>query len=66
LLHVPDNLRRTGPLWCYWNFPTERFCGVIVQSIQSRKYPFTSMAHRLRDVAQLSQIKLMYGLADEL
>ncbi|KAJ7937833.1 hypothetical protein B0H13DRAFT_2302305 [Mycena leptocephala] len=62
LLHVPANIRTMRPLWCYWNFPTERFCG---STIHSRKHPFTSMAHRLRDVAQLNQLKLLHGLKDE-
>ncbi|KAJ7114214.1 hypothetical protein C8R43DRAFT_903080 [Mycena crocata] len=66
LLHIPANIRTMGPLWAYWNFPTERFCGSIVLAIQSRKHPFTSMAHRLRDIAQINQLKLIYGLADEL
>lgn len=66
MLHIPGDIRATGPLWCYWNFPTERFCGAIVQDTHSRKHPYTSMAHRLRDIAQLNQIKLVYGLTNEL
>lgn len=66
MLHIPVNLRTMGPLWCYWNFPTERFCGAIVRAVHSRKHPFTSMAHRLRDIAQLNQLKLVYGLTGEL
>lgn len=66
MLHIPVNVSTMGPLWCYWNFPTERFCGTIVRAVSSRKYPYTSMASRLRDVAQLNQIKLVYGLTREL
>ncbi|KAJ7142048.1 hypothetical protein C8R43DRAFT_835232, partial [Mycena crocata] len=66
LLHIPCNIRIMGPLWAYWNFPTERFCGSIVRAVTSPKHPFTSMAHRLRDVAQLNQLKLIYHLREEL
>lgn len=55
-----------GPMWCFWAFVMERFCGSLVPAVKSRKYPFTSLAHRIRDVAQLSQIKLLYGLTAEL
>ncbi|KAJ7118905.1 hypothetical protein C8R44DRAFT_624982, partial [Mycena epipterygia] len=66
LLHIADNIRRLGPMWCFWAFVMERFCGSLVPAVKSRKYPFTSLAHRIRDVAQLSQIKLLYGLTAEL
>ena len=55
-----------GPMWCFWAFVMEHFCGSPVPAVKSRKYPFASLAHRLRDVAQLSQIKLLYGLSSEL
>ncbi|KAJ7115669.1 hypothetical protein C8R44DRAFT_578431, partial [Mycena epipterygia] len=66
LLHIADNIRKIGPMWCFWAFVMERFCGSLVPAVKSRKYPFTSLAHRIRDVAQLSQIKLLYGLTSEL
>jgi hypothetical protein len=53
-------------MWCFWAFVMERFCGSLVPAVKSRKYPFASLAHRIRDVAQLSQIKLLYGLTSEL
>lgn len=55
-----------GPHWCYWAFPTERFCGSLLPAIKSRRYPFTSIDHRVRDIAQLDQIKLIYNLTCEL
>ncbi|KAJ3902914.1 hypothetical protein F5879DRAFT_194071 [Lentinula edodes] len=42
MLHIPVNVSTMGPLWCYWNFPTERFCGTIVRAVSSRKYPYTT------------------------
>ncbi|KIY62740.1 hypothetical protein CYLTODRAFT_316668, partial [Cylindrobasidium torrendii FP15055 ss-10] len=66
LLHIPDDILNAGPLWCYWNFPTERFCGFIVRSQVNRRYPYSSFARRLRDIAQLSQIKLIFHLHSEL
>ncbi|KAJ7789218.1 hypothetical protein B0H14DRAFT_2945337 [Mycena olivaceomarginata] len=53
-------------MWCFWAFVMERFCGSLVPAVKSRKHPFASLAHRIRDVAQLSQIKLLYGLTVDL
>ncbi|KDQ12217.1 hypothetical protein BOTBODRAFT_34816 [Botryobasidium botryosum FD-172 SS1] len=44
----------------------ERFCGSLLPAIKSRKHPFSSLNHRVRDVAQLSQLKLIYSLTEEL
>jgi hypothetical protein len=44
----------------------ERFCGRIKPAVKSKKHPFTSVARRMRDLAQLNQIKIIYGLATEL
>lgn len=66
LLHIAQDIRNMGPMWAYWAFPMERFCGSLLPSIKSRKYPFTSLDHRVRDIAQLDQLKLLYGLSGEL
>jgi len=66
LLYIASDIRRMGPVWCYWAFAMERFCGSLVVSIKSRKHPYTFLAHRVRDIARLSMIKVQYGLTDEL
>ncbi|KAJ7854394.1 hypothetical protein B0H14DRAFT_3449595 [Mycena olivaceomarginata] len=37
LLHVADNIRQIGPMWCHWAFVMERFCGSLVPAVKSRK-----------------------------
>ncbi|KAL0563930.1 hypothetical protein V5O48_018126 [Marasmius crinis-equi] len=64
LLHLADNIVRAGPVWCHWNFPTERFCGALVRASKSRKNPYASFAWRLLEIARLSQIKLLFNLRD--
>ncbi|KAJ7708727.1 hypothetical protein B0H17DRAFT_901467, partial [Mycena rosella] len=66
LLHIADNIRKIGPMWCFWAFVMERFCSSLVPAVKSRKYLFTSLAHHIRDVVQLSQIKLLYSLTAKL
>ncbi|KAJ7266668.1 hypothetical protein C8J57DRAFT_1068624 [Mycena rebaudengoi] len=62
LLHIANDIRQIGPMWCFWAFVMERFCGSLLTAVKSRKHPFTSLAHRIRDVAQLSQIELLQTL----
>ncbi|KAJ7346051.1 hypothetical protein DFH08DRAFT_633341, partial [Mycena albidolilacea] len=55
-----------GPMWCYWNYVTERYVGFIVRSSKSRKNPYASFARRMREIAQNNAIKVKYQLHDEL
>ncbi|KAG8769521.1 hypothetical protein FRC12_004906 [Ceratobasidium sp. 428] len=66
LLHIADDMLAMGPVWCYWAFPMERFCGSLARSQKSRRFPFSSLDRRVLEVAQLSQIKTMYCLGDKL
>lgn len=55
-----------GPVWCYRAFPMECYCGALARANKSRRFPFKSINRRVLQVAQLSQIKLSYGLTDSL
>ncbi|KAF8135886.1 hypothetical protein K438DRAFT_1639915, partial [Mycena galopus ATCC 62051] len=66
LLHIPDDILNAGPMWCYWNYVTERFVGFLVRSSKSRKNPYASFARRLREIAQNNLIKVKYQLHHEL
>jgi hypothetical protein len=66
LLHIPDDILNAGPMWCYWNYVTERFVGFLVRSSKSRRNPYASFARRLRDIAQNNVIRLKYNLHREL
>ncbi|QRV81410.1 Transposase family Tnp2 protein [Ceratobasidium sp. AG-Ba] len=66
LLHIADDIEAMGPVWCYWSFPMERYCGSLSRVHKSRRFPYSSLDRRVRKIAELGQIKLIYGLADEL
>jgi hypothetical protein len=66
LLHIADDIRQVGPVWCYWAFAMERYCGLLATSRKSRRDPFVSLSRRIRDIVQLNQIKVKYNLADQL
>lgn len=66
LLHVADDIEAMGPVWCYWAFLMECFCGALAWAKKSQLYPFASLNQIILEVAQLLQIKLIYGLTNTL
>jgi len=66
MLHIADNIEAMGPVWAYWAFPMERFCGAIARANKSHHYPYSSINQHVLQASQLSQIKFMYGMAEEL
>jgi hypothetical protein len=61
LLHIADGIEAAGPVWAYWAFPMERFCGRLQPCIKSRRFPFASIDGHVVATAQLSIIKVKYA-----
>ncbi|KAF9473565.1 hypothetical protein BDN70DRAFT_817039 [Pholiota conissans] len=66
LLHIADSIEMCGPVWCYWAFPMERYCGKLHPALRSRRFPYAALDRFVLEDAQLTQIKLISGLTDEL
>ncbi|KAI0072629.1 hypothetical protein K474DRAFT_1604760, partial [Panus rudis PR-1116 ss-1] len=66
LLHIADSILAAGPVWAYWAFPMERYCGLLQPAIRSRRHPYPSLNRFVLDDARLKQVTLKYGLSDEL
>lgn len=66
VLHIPDSIEASGPVWVSWAFPTERYCGSLVPAIRSRRFPFPSLDRYITELAQLTQIKMLYNLEEVL
>ena len=66
ILHIPDSIQATGPVWVSWAFPTERYCGSLIPAIRSRRFPFPSLDRYITELAQLTQIKMQYNLEEVL
>jgi hypothetical protein len=66
LLHIADSIKATFPLWCYWAFPMEHYCGVLQPAIQSRHFPYVSIDQYIVKDAQITQLKVVYNMAQEL
>ncbi|KAJ8091123.1 hypothetical protein PM082_024604 [Marasmius tenuissimus] len=66
LLHIVDGLKWVGPVWTYWAFPMEHYCGWLQPAIKSRRHPFAAIDNYITSFVQLSHIKIMYNLHDKL
>ncbi|KAF8955507.1 hypothetical protein BDZ97DRAFT_1663982 [Flammula alnicola] len=66
LLHIADHIKAVGPVWCYWAFPMERYCGRLQPALRSRRFPYATLDRYVVDDAQLTQIKVVHNVAEEL
>jgi hypothetical protein len=66
LLHIADGIKACGPVWAYWAFPMERYCGALQPAIKSRRHPYPLIDRYIVAQAQLTQIKLRYEIAEQL
>jgi len=66
LLHLADGIEACGPVWAYWAFPMERFCGILQPWIKSRRFPFANLDNHVVAMAQISHIKIRYNLHEQL
>jgi hypothetical protein len=66
LLHIAPGIRKGGPVWSYWEWAMERFCGRLLCGIKSRRYPWTSLDSYAVISAQLAQVTLTYDLSEML
>lgn len=64
LLHIADSIETAGPVWAYWAFPMERYCGHLQRAIQSRRFPYVNINRYLVDTARLNHITIWYHLND--
>lgn len=65
LLHVADGIEAAGPVWTYWSFVMERYCGFLKRDgVRNRRKPYASLDNRVRHVAQLNTTKIRYNLVD--
>ena len=66
LLHIVDDIERTGPVWVNWSFVMERFCGLLGQAIKSKRKPYACLNRRILHLAQLAKITQRFDLTDML
>ncbi|KDQ13907.1 hypothetical protein BOTBODRAFT_83514, partial [Botryobasidium botryosum FD-172 SS1] len=60
LLHIPDYIAWLGPLWAYWEYALERFCGRTRKLVLSRVNPYAGLANRALIGEEISMINMRY------
>lgn len=65
-LHIPDMIRRSGPVWGYWTWVMEWFCGLLSRAVTSRKHPYASLNRWIREIQTLHAVRNMYDLHERL
>lgn len=66
LLHISHSIQETGPVWCYWAFPTERYVGRLSSRLTSHRFPFAALDRIVIEDAQVTQIGAIYSMTEEL
>ena len=66
LLHIADSIKAVSPVWCYWAFPMEQYCSALQPAIWSCCFPYASLDRHVVEDAQLTQIKMIYNVTQEL
>ena len=63
LLHVKDALRAVGLMYGYWQWPTERLCGMITQTAKSRSSANENMSNVMVKEEQRNHLPFVLPLA---
>lgn len=66
ILHIPDDVVNSGPVWTSWCFAMERICFLVKTCVTSRLHPYGTIDQRIKRDAQLQTIKFRYRLTDQL
>lgn len=62
LLHIADSITIAGPVWTYWAFLMECYCGALLPAVKSRRFPYSNLSNHISDVALLSAVQFIYDL----
>ncbi|KAF8152539.1 hypothetical protein B0H34DRAFT_617335, partial [Crassisporium funariophilum] len=54
LLHIGLGIKSADPVWAYWAFPMERFCGNLLPAIKNHCSPYVNIDNFITDCAQLT------------
>ncbi|KAF8574013.1 hypothetical protein K439DRAFT_1294682, partial [Ramaria rubella] len=60
LLHIPLDIRCTGPIWVNWSFVMEQCCSCLLAAIKSHSKPYTALSSHMLHQSQLVQMALKF------
>jgi hypothetical protein len=59
LLHVTDSIEDFGPCRGFWQFPMERFCGMLIPLVSSRKLPYVNLINNVLLQERFKYLRLL-------
>ena len=59
LLHVIDSIEDFGPCRGFWQFPMERFCGMLIPLVSSRKLPYVNLFNNVLMQERFKYLQLL-------
>lgn len=59
LLHVADSIENFGPCRGFWQFPMERFCGMLIPLVNSRKLPYVNLINNVLLQERFKYLRLL-------
>jgi hypothetical protein len=63
LLHVPHDIRATGPVSICWSWVIERFCGLLgTESRKKKQYMNANLANQMHSRALVNYFEARYDL----
>ncbi|KIO21907.1 hypothetical protein M407DRAFT_79835 [Tulasnella calospora MUT 4182] len=65
-IHIPDIIKKSDPLWAYWSWVMEWFCGRRSHAVSSHKWPYSSPNQQILEISTLHSIRHMYKLENPL
>lgn len=57
ILHIADSIKKTGPCWSTWQFPMERFCGMLIPLARSRLHPYKNIINNVHNWELLNHLQ---------
>ena len=59
LLHVADSIHECGPPCCYWQFPMERMCRMLLPLVNSWQKPYENLVNNLSILEKFNYLKYL-------
>lgn len=64
LLHIVRSVRDCGPPFAFWQYPMERFCGMCLPYIKSKKNPYSNLVNNISRKRKLGYLKYLPEISE--
>jgi hypothetical protein len=65
LLHISECIEDCGPCWCFWQYPMERLCGILLPLVHSRLHPYKNLTNNILLSERFNHLIFVYPSLSE-